>query len=238
VQRVDYDEFGNVLADSAPGFQPFGFAGGLRDRDTGLTRFGARDYDPTVGRWTNKDPLRFEGGRIGLYDYSGQDPINYLDPEGLSVIQRGGPEDPFFCDKLLDALVRTRDILAQRAQELREDPLGLQFNNWDTPGPAGSVVGHQHQYESWQRRARKGLKDWEDNKCGGDDDGHKLPADLWQLATMPAPQPKWKPSPKVEAAASVAAAAGAAYLVYRGVRMIPSLAPPLWWTIPLNAAVP
>ena len=30
-QRIDYDEFGNVLADSAPGFQPFGFAGGLRD---------------------------------------------------------------------------------------------------------------------------------------------------------------------------------------------------------------
>ena len=37
-QRVDYDEFGVVLGDSAPGFQPFGFAGGLNDRDTGLVR--------------------------------------------------------------------------------------------------------------------------------------------------------------------------------------------------------
>ena len=34
-QRLDYDEFGNVLADTNPGFQPFGFAGGLYDRDTG-----------------------------------------------------------------------------------------------------------------------------------------------------------------------------------------------------------
>jgi RHS repeat-associated protein len=50
-ERVDYDEFGNVLADSAPGTQPFGFAGGLYDRDTGLVRFGARDYDPSTGRW-------------------------------------------------------------------------------------------------------------------------------------------------------------------------------------------
>src|SRR5207244_7968757 len=29
-ERIEYDEFGNVLTDSAPGFQPFGFAGGDR----------------------------------------------------------------------------------------------------------------------------------------------------------------------------------------------------------------
>jgi hypothetical protein len=52
VQRVDYDEFGNVTLDSNPGFQPFGFAGGLYDRDTKLVRFGARDYDAATGRWT------------------------------------------------------------------------------------------------------------------------------------------------------------------------------------------
>jgi YD repeat-containing protein len=51
-QRMDYDEFGNVIADTNPGFQPFGFAGGLYDPDTGLIRFGTRDYDPSTGRWT------------------------------------------------------------------------------------------------------------------------------------------------------------------------------------------
>ena len=49
VQRIDYDEFGQVVQDTNPGFQPFGFAGGLYDRDTGLVRFGARDYDAKVG---------------------------------------------------------------------------------------------------------------------------------------------------------------------------------------------
>jgi RHS repeat-associated protein len=57
-ERLDYDEWGRVIADSAPGFQPFGFAGGLYDPDTGLVRFGARDYDPAVGRWIAKDPIR------------------------------------------------------------------------------------------------------------------------------------------------------------------------------------
>ena len=68
-QRMDYDEFGNVLQDTNPGFQPFAFAGGLYDSQTKLTRFGARDYDPEVGRWTAKDPIGFAGGDVNLYGY-------------------------------------------------------------------------------------------------------------------------------------------------------------------------
>jgi RHS repeat-associated protein len=82
-QRMDYDSFGQVLADTSPGFQPFGFAGGLYDRDTGLVRFGARDYDPSVGRWTNKDPIRFDGG-LNLYEYVSGDPVNGIDATGLA----------------------------------------------------------------------------------------------------------------------------------------------------------
>jgi RHS repeat-associated protein len=82
VQRMDYDEFGNVLLDSNPGFQPFGFQGGLYDRDTGLVRFGARDYDPRIGRWLTKDALGFEAG-INFYVFCGNDPVNQIDPFGL-----------------------------------------------------------------------------------------------------------------------------------------------------------
>jgi hypothetical protein len=39
-ERIDYDEFGNVIFDTNPRFQPFGFAGGLYDQDTKLVRFG------------------------------------------------------------------------------------------------------------------------------------------------------------------------------------------------------
>ena len=81
-QRLDYDEFGRVLLDTNPGFQPFGFAGGLYDPDTGLVRFGARDYDPQLGRWTAQDPIRFQGGDTNLYSYAGGDPINAIDPTG------------------------------------------------------------------------------------------------------------------------------------------------------------
>jgi len=81
-QRLDYDEWGRVTLDTNPGFQPFGFAGGLYDTDTGLVRFGARDYDPQVGRWTAKDPIRFDGDDANLVAYVVNDPVNQRDPEG------------------------------------------------------------------------------------------------------------------------------------------------------------
>jgi RHS repeat-associated protein len=81
-QRIDYDEFGVVLSDSAPGLQPFGFGGGLYDPDTGLVRFGARDYLAEVGRWTSKDPVRFAGKDSNLYGYVLADPVNHVDPSG------------------------------------------------------------------------------------------------------------------------------------------------------------
>ncbi|MBW2120528.1 MAG: RHS repeat-associated core domain-containing protein, partial [Deltaproteobacteria bacterium] len=85
VKRVDYDSFGNIIDDTNPSFEiPFGFAGGLYDRDTGLLRFGFRDYDPDIGRWTGKDPILFAGGDTDLYGYCINDPINLVDPWGLS----------------------------------------------------------------------------------------------------------------------------------------------------------
>jgi len=82
LQRLSYDEFGRVTEDTNPGFQPFGYAGGLYDPQTGLVRFGARDYDPEVGRWTTKDPILLGGG-LNLYQYVGNDPINSTDISGL-----------------------------------------------------------------------------------------------------------------------------------------------------------
>lgn len=88
-QRIDYDAWGNVVADTSPGFQPFGFAGGLWDRDTGLMRFGARDYDPSVGRWTAKDPLRFDGRDSNLFAYVANDPVDFIDPSGQVIFNVG-----------------------------------------------------------------------------------------------------------------------------------------------------
>ncbi len=90
VQRMDYDTWGKVLNDTNPGFQPFGFAGGIYDQDTKLVKFGARDYDPETGRWISKDPIKFDGG-INLYAYADNDPVNRIDPNGLTSFPTESP---------------------------------------------------------------------------------------------------------------------------------------------------
>ena len=66
----------------------------MYDHETGLVRFGARDYDANSGRWTCKDPIGFLGGDINLYRYANNSPLNYRDPSGLWwwYGQWGGPD--------------------------------------------------------------------------------------------------------------------------------------------------
>ncbi|MFA6012230.1 MAG: polymorphic toxin-type HINT domain-containing protein [Desulfobacteraceae bacterium] len=90
VKAVLYDSFGFIVSDSNPALDvPFGFAGGLHDVDTGLVRFGFRDYDPEIGRWTAKDPIGFAGGDTDLYGYVLSDPVDFVDPLGLWTFQFG-----------------------------------------------------------------------------------------------------------------------------------------------------
>jgi len=84
IKEITYDTFGNILTDSNPSFKvPFGFAGGLYDSDTKLTRFGYRDYDAYTGKWTAKDSIGFDGGDSNLYGYVLGDPVDFVDPVGL-----------------------------------------------------------------------------------------------------------------------------------------------------------
>jgi RHS repeat-associated protein len=91
---MNHDEFGKVLVDTNPNYLPFGFAGGIYDSATGLVRFGVRDYDAQIARWTSKDPIRFRGGDTNLYGYVLQDPVNLIDSDGLE----GRCADPNGCD--------------------------------------------------------------------------------------------------------------------------------------------
>jgi RHS repeat-associated protein len=84
--RAEYTAFGEMtVLDGDVHATPFGFAGGLFDADTRLTRFGARDYDPMVGRWTAKDPIGFRSDDgPNLYTYVTSDPVHWVDTAGFS----------------------------------------------------------------------------------------------------------------------------------------------------------
>jgi RHS repeat-associated protein len=52
------------------------------DAETGLYYFRARWYSPETGRWLSKDPIGISGG-LNLYDFCGNNPVNFVDPYGL-----------------------------------------------------------------------------------------------------------------------------------------------------------
>ena len=88
----------------------------MYDADTKLIRFGARDYDPATGRWTSKDPIRFDGDGPNLYGYATNDPINFVDVLGLEqepVWLPGGIPNPNYKEPgLEEPLLSPFDILS------------------------------------------------------------------------------------------------------------------------------
>jgi len=92
VQVMQYDSFGNLLQVRGDVVRlPLGFAGGLYDADTGLTRFVRRDYDANTGRFTALDPLGAKGGDKDWYGYCVDDPVNRVDAWGLWAVPLPGP---------------------------------------------------------------------------------------------------------------------------------------------------
>ena len=93
------DESGNLLWREA--YLPYGerlqkqdnntndtwFTGKQEDKATGLSYFGARWYDPVLGRFTGIDPVGFQENNIhsfNRYAYANNNPYKYVDPDGRS----------------------------------------------------------------------------------------------------------------------------------------------------------
>jgi RHS repeat-associated protein len=83
---ASYTSFGEVMGTGLH-WMPFGFAGGIHDADSGLIRFGTRDFESMVGRWTSKDRSRFLDGS-NLFAYTQSDPVNFVDANGRFAIAR------------------------------------------------------------------------------------------------------------------------------------------------------
>jgi RHS repeat-associated protein len=88
VQSNHYYPFGLTMAISTgQGVQPYKYTGKELDMEHGLMQYDyeARQYDPTIGRFTTMDPLAEKYYSISPYAYCGNNPVSAYDLHGDSI---------------------------------------------------------------------------------------------------------------------------------------------------------
>jgi RHS repeat-associated protein len=75
--------FGEVLRATGPlaFVNPFRFSTKYQDDETGYLYYGYRYYDPSTGRWPNRDPFEEQGGK-NLYGFVSNNPVDTIDTDG------------------------------------------------------------------------------------------------------------------------------------------------------------
>lgn len=87
--RYFYDADGNVTMTGTPSTNPFQYTGQEND-GTGLYYYKARYYSPQLRRFISEDPIEFEvGDDLNRYTYVGNNPVNFVDPDGTMRLPPG-----------------------------------------------------------------------------------------------------------------------------------------------------
>ena len=88
VEEVNhYYPFGGLFA-SSTNVQPYKYNGKELDTKNGLNwyDYGARHYDPALGRFTTIDPMAEKYYSMSAYAYCGNNPVKYIDPDGKKIV--------------------------------------------------------------------------------------------------------------------------------------------------------
>lgn len=92
VWREEYKPFGERIVKEDGGTNTRWYTGKHQEEETGLSYFGARWYDPNIGRFMAMDPADVDPGNhhsFNRYAYANNNPYVYVDPNGQSPLDIG-----------------------------------------------------------------------------------------------------------------------------------------------------
>ncbi|EJL07473.1 SpvB/TcaC N-terminal domain-containing protein [Pseudomonas chlororaphis] len=132
------------------------YAGKERDEVTGLYYYGARYYQPSIGRWLSADPSGPDDG-LNLYCYVGDNPINFSDPNGMMRILIAG---------------EGKDFSYSSALAVKHPDATIIVTQYDLTTPPETIPANLHYYPSQldvtSKESWGALADWAKESTGSD----------------------------------------------------------------------
>ncbi|MGB8931333.1 MAG: RHS repeat-associated core domain-containing protein, partial [Anaeromyxobacteraceae bacterium] len=223
--------------------QRFLFTSKELDEETGLYYFGARYLDPVTVRWLSVDPeiqnqrfLTSTTRALDVYLTMFGNPLRFVDPSGRQPALPPGALPPSKAsDVKVPTFVESRKPgkTPPKSWPALPEDAGGKKPTWN---PGGFWDGKGGRKLTWDDRSHGAGEDRGNGPQGGhwDDEGSN---NRWDENGRLLPgSPDLSRATALKAAGAAAGTVGAGYLIYRGVRMIPSLV--VWPTIPANLAIP
>jgi len=139
VERLTYDGSYGIITEhtkSVETFNPYGYTGREVDAHD-LYYYRARYYDPNIGRFLSEDPLEFLSGDTNFYRYVESDPVNFVDPFGLSKCNQKKKR----LAKAAQKSQRVTKTVAQKtAKSVARKAVALTAVVADGPLPIGDII--------------------------------------------------------------------------------------------------
>ncbi len=195
-----------------------------------LSYYRNRYYDQQTGRWTQEDPIGIAGG-VNLYQYAGNNPATFTDPFGLKA----------GCQDANGKTIPCPEPEGGPNVALPDGRTWVPADGPSTPRADGTTRGPRYVPSTPipggvpQPGASWDPKDghWDVDNLPGREPGRKGRLRVRPDGTELGPDHK-----PLQTGAAIVGTVGAAYLIYRGIRLLPSLAPPLWPTLIPNLVAP
>jgi len=254
---------GNEIVDSTDVgiINPFRYRSYYYDNETKLYYLNNRYYDPEWGRFLNADGFLGINKDIlsyNLYVYASNNPIIYSDESGygiFSAIKKAVKKAVKTVTKTVKKIVKSisknskptnknKPSTNKSSSVSKAKSNGSGSSNKGNPNKLplvsepNSVLQSPNGNKRYYGPDGKATKDVDSSHPEHHPELENPHEHDWIWNPDGTLKERGKAHNFVKTATEVTVTVGAGYLIYRGIRMLPSLIPAFWWTLPINAATP